>query len=188
MNLIRATGRLLSNSQTTLKFRPSVRGAIYLDKDWMPGPYPKTESERIAAAKKYNLLPEEYEPYDPEKWEFSYGDYPHLPNRFTKDQDPYYAWDYINYRKGYGETWHVHTELYRPYSIHCRQELNGYDVTVSFLQLCLIYGLACGLASAYCYWTHYIFEGITRFKEPHRIFPGETYYHYPNSNTKVYEW
>lgn len=29
----------------------------------MPAPYPETEEERRAAAKKYGLLPEEYKPY-----------------------------------------------------------------------------------------------------------------------------
>merc|ERR1711981_1508257 len=30
---------------------------------WKPGPYPETEEERLAAAKKYGLIPEDYEPY-----------------------------------------------------------------------------------------------------------------------------
>merc|ERR1712198_234395 len=30
---------------------------------WKPGPYPETDAERIAAAKKYGLIPEDYEPY-----------------------------------------------------------------------------------------------------------------------------
>lgn len=38
------------------------------NKHWKAGPYPKTEEERIAAAKKYNLLPEEYEPYEDDGW------------------------------------------------------------------------------------------------------------------------
>lgn len=33
------------------------------NKDWKPGPYPETEEERKAAAKKYGLLPEDYKPY-----------------------------------------------------------------------------------------------------------------------------
>lgn len=34
-----------------------------LSKDKLPGPYPKTPEERAAAAKKYNLTIEDYEPY-----------------------------------------------------------------------------------------------------------------------------
>ncbi|CAG2163376.1 unnamed protein product [Oppiella nova] len=45
-------------------------------RDWKPGQYPKTQEEREAAAKKYNLIPEDYEPY-PEG--SGYGDYPKLP-------------------------------------------------------------------------------------------------------------
>lgn len=34
-----------------------------LSKDSLPGPYPKTPEERAAAAKKYNMRVEDYEPY-----------------------------------------------------------------------------------------------------------------------------
>ena len=33
------------------------------DKDWCPGPYPETQAEREAAAKKYGMRVEDYEPY-----------------------------------------------------------------------------------------------------------------------------
>lgn len=36
------------------------------NKDFKPAPYPETEEERRAAAKKYGLLPEEYKPYPPD--------------------------------------------------------------------------------------------------------------------------
>jgi len=56
------------------------------------GPYPKTEQERIKAARKYNLIPEDYEPY-PENEGF--GDYPKLKpvgdfnrNRYDDCDDP----------------------------------------------------------------------------------------------------
>lgn len=182
MNLIRATGKLLLNSKS-FKSRPSVRGAIYLDRDWMPGPYPKTESERLAAAKKYNLLPEEYQAYDPEKWEFAYGDYPQLPNRTPHDQDPYYAWDYYAYSKNYGEPYHINTEIYSAWGRPLDPPGN-----VSFHEVVLSYFVACGLMFAYCYWNYFYFEDITVFKHPHRIYPGETYYHYPNSKLEYYEW
>lgn len=34
-----------------------------MSKDLMPGPYPRTPEERAAAAKKYNMRVEDYEPY-----------------------------------------------------------------------------------------------------------------------------
>lgn len=37
--------------------------ASHITKDMLPGPYPKTPEERAAAAKKYNMRVEDYEPY-----------------------------------------------------------------------------------------------------------------------------
>lgn len=37
--------------------------ASSITKDTLPGPYPRTPEERAAAAKKYNLRVEDYEPY-----------------------------------------------------------------------------------------------------------------------------
>lgn len=36
------------------------------NRDWKPGKYPDTVEEREAAAKKYGMRVEDYEPYDPE--------------------------------------------------------------------------------------------------------------------------
>lgn len=59
-------------------------------KDFKPGPYPKTEDERIAAAKKYNLLPEEYEPYPDDG--NGLGDYPKIDALSGEARNPYYPW------------------------------------------------------------------------------------------------
>ncbi|XKL65485.1 hypothetical protein PGB90_008905 [Kerria lacca] len=139
MNLIRCTSRLLRTSKLQYKPILPVRGAIYLDKDWQPGPYPKTEAERLAAAKKYNLLPEEYEAYDPEKWEFSYGDYPLLPNICQDDKDPYYAWDYPAWKYNYGEVIHVNEELYQFDRLTLRPVTD-----IPFKEVVLVYFLALG--------------------------------------------
>lgn len=72
------------------------------NKDWKPGPYPKTEEERRAAAKKYNLIPEDYEPYD-DKDGLGYGDYPKLPLKSAEGKDPYHHWDITHLKKNYGE-------------------------------------------------------------------------------------
>lgn len=37
-----------------------------MTKDMLPGPYPRTPEERAAAAKKYNMRVEDYEPYPDE--------------------------------------------------------------------------------------------------------------------------
>lgn len=45
--------------------RPPRRSppASGLTKDQLPGPYPRTAEERAAAAKKYNMRVEDYQPY-----------------------------------------------------------------------------------------------------------------------------
>lgn len=47
--------------------RTSYWCCLFIFSDWnyefKPDTWPKTEAERVAAAKKYNMLPEEYKPY-----------------------------------------------------------------------------------------------------------------------------
>lgn len=83
----------------------SKRSANLWNKDWMPGPYPKTPEERAAAAKKYNLLPEEYEPSD------FMGDYPKLPNISGSTKDPNYNYDIPSIKKDYGEPMHEYANM-----------------------------------------------------------------------------
>lgn len=71
------------------------------NKDFKPGKYPETEAERLAAAKKYNLLPEEYKPYPDDG--LGYGDYPHLPDKSVETKDPYYPYDYPALKRNFGE-------------------------------------------------------------------------------------
>ena len=57
---------------------------------------PRTMEERIAAAKKYNLHPADYKPFEGEKIEgvlTGFGDYPDLPAISYDARDPYEAWD-----------------------------------------------------------------------------------------------
>nr|XP_018902519.1 PREDICTED: NADH dehydrogenase [ubiquinone] 1 beta subcomplex subunit 8, mitochondrial [Bemisia tabaci] len=71
------------------------------NKHWKAGPYPKTEEERIAAAKKYNLLPEEYEPYEDDGW--GWGDYPKLPPISIINKDHWEPWTCPEDRRDYCE-------------------------------------------------------------------------------------
>lgn len=80
------------------------------NKDWKPGPYPQTPEERAAAAKKYNLSPEEYEPYPDDG--MGYGDYPKLPDTSVESRDPYYPWDFPEHKRNFGEPLHVHVDMY----------------------------------------------------------------------------
>ncbi len=71
------------------------------NKDWKPGPYPRTPEERAAAAKKYGLRVEDYEPY-PDDGD-GYGDYPKLPVHSDESRDPWYPWDLPEARRNFGE-------------------------------------------------------------------------------------
>lgn len=84
----------------------SVRSAGTWYKDLMPGPYPTTPEQKAAAAKKYNLLPEEYEA-DPD----GFGDYPKLPMISTESKDPFRDWDFPEHRKDFGEPMHTMANL-----------------------------------------------------------------------------
>ncbi|XP_061177194.1 NADH dehydrogenase [ubiquinone] 1 beta subcomplex subunit 8, mitochondrial-like [Saccostrea echinata] len=100
-------------------------GAVYWEKDFLPGPYPKTEEERRAAAKKYGMQPEDYEPYDPELG-WGTGDYPNVEpigKDLRSDFDQYdnyrlkknfneplpYDFDWVD-KVDYGCSYHPHTE------------------------------------------------------------------------------
>ena len=86
----------------------SVRSA---STDWMHtvGPWPRTKEERERAAKKYNLIPEDYEPYGELE---ALGDYPKLPEVGAVNRDPYEDFDDICELRNHGEPMHHDYELY----------------------------------------------------------------------------
>ncbi|XP_033227557.1 NADH dehydrogenase [ubiquinone] 1 beta subcomplex subunit 8, mitochondrial [Belonocnema kinseyi] len=85
-------------------FINSVRTAV-MNRDWQPGPYPKTEEERIKAARKYNMHPDEYVPYpDDDPKGFCKGDYPDMPLIGAAAKDPYYPYDIPEQKRNYNET------------------------------------------------------------------------------------
>lgn len=73
------------------------------------GPYPRTKEERERAAKKYNLIPEDYEPYPEEE---ALGDYPMLKAIGNFNRDPYDDFDDVVGYKFYGEVYHKDADLY----------------------------------------------------------------------------
>jgi len=81
----------------------------YWNKDWKPGPYPRTAQERAAAAKKYGVRPEDYEPYPDDG--MGYGDYPKLPRVATESRDANQLWDMPEIRRNFGEPVHVDADL-----------------------------------------------------------------------------
>ncbi|XP_069096462.1 NADH dehydrogenase [ubiquinone] 1 beta subcomplex subunit 8, mitochondrial [Pleurodeles waltl] len=87
-----------------------VRAASGISKDMLPGPYPKTPEERAAAAKKYNMRVEDYEPYPDDGMGF--GDYPKLPDKSQQERDPWYSWDHPDLRRNWGEPMHWQFDMY----------------------------------------------------------------------------
>lgn len=76
-------------------------GAVW-EKDFLPGPYPKTEEERRAAAKKYGMQPEDYKPYDPELG-WGTGDYPHVEAIGMDLRSDYEQFDDYRLKKNFNE-------------------------------------------------------------------------------------
>ncbi|XP_072523206.1 NADH dehydrogenase [ubiquinone] 1 beta subcomplex subunit 8, mitochondrial [Salminus brasiliensis] len=86
------------------------RSASDFTKNDLPGPYPKTPEERAAAAKKYGMRVEDYQPYPDDG--LGCGDYPKLPNRSQHERDPYYSWDHPDLRRNWGEPMHWDFDMY----------------------------------------------------------------------------
>uniref|UniRef100_A0A8C8W0R3 NADH dehydrogenase [ubiquinone] 1 beta subcomplex subunit 8, mitochondrial n=1 Tax=Peromyscus maniculatus bairdii TaxID=230844 RepID=A0A8C8W0R3_PERMB len=86
-----------------------ARRAFHMTKDMLPGQYPRTPEERAAAAKKYNMRVEDYEPYPNEG--MGYGDYQKLPDRSQLERDPWYEWDHSELRLNWGEAMHWNLDM-----------------------------------------------------------------------------
>lgn len=87
-----------------------IRTASHWNKDWKPGPYPRTQEEREAAAKKYGIPIEQYQPYPDDG--MGYGDYPKLPDISIDRKDINYPYDFPEARRNFGEPIHVEVDLY----------------------------------------------------------------------------
>ena len=65
--------------------------ASHIIKDVLPGPYPKTSEERAAAAKKYNMQVEDYEPWLMMAWGMAIIS-------SQQERDPWCVWDHPDLR------------------------------------------------------------------------------------------
>lgn len=102
----RAAAKL--SNKSSLGAVVSVRN--HWNKDMKPGPYPRTQQEREAAAKKYNLPIEQYEPYPDDG--MGYGDYPKLKDENDDQRDPYYPYDYPELKRNFNEPLHAEWDMY----------------------------------------------------------------------------
>ncbi|XP_064083369.1 NADH dehydrogenase [ubiquinone] 1 beta subcomplex subunit 8, mitochondrial-like [Macrobrachium nipponense] len=110
-NVTKSVLRLSSLSRLqSLAGTQSVRYGGNWNKDWKPGPYPVTPEEREAAARKYGLRPDEYEPYPDDG--LGKGDYPKLPVISADARDPYRDWDFPEHRRNFGEPIQVDYDMH----------------------------------------------------------------------------
>jgi len=96
-----ALPRLINGMLRTKAIYSVSSRSVISHEPWKPGPYPKTEEERLAAAKKYGLLPEEYEPYPDDG--LGFGDYPKLPDIGQDSKSEYYPWDCPEHNRNFGK-------------------------------------------------------------------------------------
>jgi hypothetical protein len=85
-------------------------GAVW-EKDFLPGPYPKTEEERRAAAKKYGMQPEDYKPYDPALG-WGTGDYPQVDAIGMDLRSDYDQFDDYRLKKNFNEPVRQHVVVH----------------------------------------------------------------------------
>lgn len=94
---------------------PGSRGLVYTsykvfeDPVRTVGPWPRTQEERERAAKKYNLIPEDYEPHD---YDDAFGDYPKLKPIGDFNRDPYDDFDDPDSFRFHGEVFHKDYDRY----------------------------------------------------------------------------
>jgi hypothetical protein len=73
------------------------------------GPWPRTKEEREKAARKYNLIPEDYQPFPEED---GWGDYPDLPAVGAYNRYKYDDFDDPQDMRFYGEPFHISADMY----------------------------------------------------------------------------
>lgn len=124
-HLFRLTSRLPLASPSSLRLGSVRHGSVSLwNDDWKPGPYPTTPEARAAAAKKYGLIPEDYEAYPDDG--MGWGDYPKLPEVGASAKDPYNNWDDPDLRRNYGEPMHIEWDSYTEDRFEPQSRQKGY--------------------------------------------------------------
>ncbi|MCL4137090.1 UNVERIFIED_CONTAM: hypothetical protein GTU68_023928 [Idotea baltica] len=100
--------RLLQRNSSLLC--TAVRNAGAWNRDWKPGPYPKTQEEREAAAKKYGLHIKDYKPYPDDGT--GHGDYPMLEPFSVESRNSFEHYDCPEFKRNFGEILHVDADMY----------------------------------------------------------------------------
>ncbi|XP_076466660.1 NADH dehydrogenase [ubiquinone] 1 beta subcomplex subunit 8, mitochondrial-like [Babylonia areolata] len=111
MATLRGAAALSKAIQPLLARRGISASAVLANwnKDWKPGPFPKSAEERAAAAKRYGLRVEDYDVYDNDG--MGYGDYPKLPVVSGDAKSPYEDWDIPELKRNFNEPLHVWADI-----------------------------------------------------------------------------
>jgi len=103
-------GHKLALNQTRAISTTVPTKAGYWNKDWRPTDEPPTTEEgKRAAAKKYGMIPEDYETYANDGT--GYGDYPKLPLISAESRDPHALYDFPELKRNFGEPMHVDFDM-----------------------------------------------------------------------------
>ncbi|XP_027206188.1 NADH:ubiquinone oxidoreductase subunit ASHI [Dermatophagoides pteronyssinus] len=138
-------------------------------RDFKPGPYPRTPEEREAAARKYNLIPEDYDCYEEGS---GFGDYPKLPAVSHEVMDPYENYDYYYRRRNFGET------LHRDYDILMSERTNPNVVHRYPPRTMFAIFLSPFIIIAIIQWIDYYFDLHTANPMKPKQLPGDGRVHY----------
>lgn len=74
---------------------------------------PVTKEEKAHAARKYGMIEEDYEPYDPEETQMYMGDYPKLKAIGADERSGFHNWDMQWLKKDFGEPMHADFDVYQ---------------------------------------------------------------------------
>eukprot|EP00090_Calanus_glacialis_P019054 TRINITY_DN2938_c0_g1_i1.p1 TRINITY_DN2938_c0_g1~~TRINITY_DN2938_c0_g1_i1.p1 ORF type:complete len:179 (-),score=38.72 TRINITY_DN2938_c0_g1_i1:82-618(-) len=144
MNPAVSIGRILAQKGCVRTINRGMASPAPWNYLWKPGPYPEGTDERIAAAKKYGMIVEDYRPYEDK--DVLAGDYPMLPIDPMAERDALYPWDHPELRRNYGEPlqeewWKYHDTRVSP--------MTNYRVTRGYMYRCQLLALTTILVLAY---------------------------------------
>ncbi|CAH8545907.1 unnamed protein product [Schistosoma turkestanicum] len=147
--------RLLSLRSFGCFSTPVYRGMAYFHIEWKPKPYPCTKAEREAAAKRYNLLPSDYKPFEDDG--LAPGDYFYVEPYNVKSCDPWEPYDFPTERRYYNDPLPFNAQKYSAtgYDPEAMKEiLNGhsqwYMLLKTFAPL-FVLGFLMYIGQRYCY-------------------------------------
>lgn len=174
--------RLLPTAQKINKFQnASLKTSIIrqagANEMLQVGDWPRTKEEREKAAKKYNLIPEDYIPYEEGE---ALGDYPNLKPIGAFNRDPYDDYDDMVDVRFYGEVFHRDADLYYWERVDPLRDEKGYLPT--WLVMIIFFSLAASMPTYYYLMDNYRIYVNHPFKQ--RLFHSkdQKYYEFPSSS------